>query len=161
MSITSALRNRSALWHGVLDSFGYRFGDPRPGAGPGELRVRAARPVAYGGPAAVIDVTEFWVAGGDPDDLTVNMEGCHVRAASWHAQIEATGDIGGERLDLDRTKPRALAVHRHPFGEPNDVRLPAAGLMVPVVARPRRRGHLRGLPPTEPIATAPPCGGAG
>jgi hypothetical protein len=125
------LRNRSALWHEVFDAFGYRLSDSRPGAGPGELRVRAVRPASYGGPAAVIDVTEFWAAGADPDALGVEAEGCHLRAVSWHAQVEATGDVGAERLDLDRTKPRALGIHRHPLGEPNEVRLPAAGLMVP------------------------------
>lgn len=141
MSLASALRNRSALWHDLLDTFGYGFVDPRPGAGPGELRVRAVRPVAYGGPAAVIDVTELWVAGGDPDALAIEEEGCHPRAVSWHAQIDAASGVGAERLDFDRTKPRTLKIHRHPFGKPNEVRLPAAGLMVPA----RWLEHVEGL----------------
>ena len=141
MSIASALRSRSALWHDVLDAFGYEPADPRPGAGAAELRVRAVRPVIYGGPAAVIDVAELWAAGDDPDGLGTEEEGCHLRAASWHAQIKAPGDTGAERLDLDRTKPRALMIHRHPFGEPNAVRRPAAGLLVPA----RWLEHVEGL----------------
>lgn len=141
MSIASALRSRSALWHDVLDAFGYELADPRPGAGAAELRVRAVRPVRYGGPAAVIDVAELWAVGGDPDGLGVEGEGCHLRAASWHAQIEAIGDAGAERLDLDRTKPSALIIHRHPLGQPNSVRHPASGLLVPA----RWLEHVEGL----------------
>ena len=89
----------------------------------------------------MIDVAELWAAGDDPDGLGTEEEGCYLRAASWHAQIEAPGDTGAERLDLDRTKPRALMIHRHPFGEPNAVRRPAAGLLVPA----RWLEHVEGL----------------
>ena len=132
MSLASALRNRSALWHDVLDSFGYRFAEPRRRTGNlAELSVRAVRPIDYIGPAAVIDVFEALVAGDDPDSLGVKDDGCHLHAASWHAQIAPTGDIGADRVDLHRAKPRPLAIHRHPFGQPNEVRLPAASLFVP------------------------------
>lgn len=94
-------------------------------AGLSELRVRAVRPQHYGGPAAVIDVHELWVSGSDPDGLGLEHEGCHLLASSWHAQITATGDLGAERLDLDRAKTTALVIHRHPHGEPNEVRVRA------------------------------------
>jgi hypothetical protein len=38
---------------------------------------------------------------------------------------------GADRLDVDRRKPRELMVHRHPLGEPNDSRVPAAPLVAP------------------------------
>ena len=132
MSRGSALRNRSALWHDVLDSFGYGFVEPPRGTeGVSDLSIRAVRPVDYIGPSGVIDVFEAWAVGEDPDGLGLTDDDCHLHAASWHAQIAPTGDIGAERLDLQRTKPRPLLVHRHPFGEPNGVRLPDASLLVP------------------------------
>lgn len=133
VSLRSVLRTRSALWHDELDSFGYRLADP-PTADPriGVLRIRAMRPRDYGGPAAVIDLTELWREGSDPDGLGLALEGCFLVAGSWHAQLATTGEAGAERLDLDRAKPARLVIHRHPYGFPNAVRMPAAPLIQPV-----------------------------
>lgn len=79
----------------------------------------------------MIDILEAWATGGDPDGLGVEGDDCHLQAASWHAQIAMPGDIGAERIDLQRAKPRPLIIHRHPLGEPNEVRVPATALLVP------------------------------
>lgn len=120
------------MWHELLDRFGYAAVEP-PGLArpPSQLRIRALRPADDAGPAAVIDILEEWATGGDPDGLGVEEDDCHLQAASWHAQIAQGGDVGAERIDLQRAKPRPLIIHRHPFGEPNEVRVPAAPLLVP------------------------------
>ena len=133
MSIASVLRSRSALWHEGLDSFGYRVDVPlTTDSRSGELAIRGLRPTDYGGPAVVIDLNELWAQGNDPDGLGLEHEGCFLLASSWHAQIAPTGDLGAERLDLDRSKPPALVIHRHPYGFPNPVRMPASPLILPI-----------------------------
>ena len=43
-----------------------------------------------------------------------------------HAPFDpAGGDVAAERLDLDRSKPRPLWLHRHPLGQPNEIKEPA------------------------------------
>ena len=79
----------------------------------------------------VIDVFEAWAVGDDPNGLGITIDGCHPHAASWHAQVTATGDVGADRVDLHRAKPRPLLIHHHPFGQSNEVRISAASLFVP------------------------------
>jgi len=132
MTIASALRERVARWNDELDGYGYVLGPPgRAATQLAEMVVSARRPTTYGGPPAKIEVRELWVPGADPDGLDLEAHGCYLHTASWHAQIFDSGDTGAERLDVDRRKPRELIVHRHPLGEPNDRRDPAAPLAAP------------------------------
>jgi hypothetical protein len=132
VSIASALRSRATSWHDVLHSFGYRvLGRSLAEVRLGTLEIRAERPEDYGGPEAAVEIYELWREGDDPDALGTEHEGCFLAASSWHAQITPTGDLGAERLDLDRSKPAALLIHRHPYGSSNAVRVPAAPLIVP------------------------------
>ena len=132
MTIASVLRERTTRWRDELDGYGYVPSDAaRPASRLGELMVSAARPTTYGGPAARLDIRELWLPGRDPDGLGFEAQGCHLHVASWHAQILDRGTEGAERLDVDRRKPTDLFVHRHPFGEPNERRVPAAPLVAP------------------------------
>ncbi|MCC6831900.1 MAG: hypothetical protein IT200_11195 [Thermoleophilia bacterium] len=131
MSVGSVLRDRAARWCAEITAYGYVLQEPtRQAELPGELLVRAVRPQTYGGPPAVVDVREIWVSGPDPDGLGLDQDGCHLLVGQWHAQITA-GDVGAMRLDVDRGKPFTLAIHLHPYGQPNQVREPAAPLGSP------------------------------
>ena len=122
MSVDSVLDDRYALWIRALDAWGYEIEEhPRPAPANGIL-IRARRPDTYGDPSVVIDIAETWAQGGDPGRLRLTNRGNFLVAASWHAQFPAPGSVGAERLDVDRTKPGELVVHRHPLGAPNDVR---------------------------------------
>lgn len=62
-----------------------------------------------------------------PVGWRLDAEGCHLGALEWHVQVdEHSGDQGAERLEvvptIDENHPR---IHQHPYGEANDVRLPA------------------------------------
>lgn len=132
MTIDSVLRERVARWSDELDGYGYALAPPgRMATQLGELVVSARRPTTYAGPSAKLEVRELWLPGADPDGLGLEAHGCYLLVASWHAQIFETGDIGAERLDVDRRKPAELVVHRHPLGEPNARREPAATLSAP------------------------------
>jgi hypothetical protein len=132
MTLESVLRERVARWVDELDAYGYVLEPPgRVAVSLAEIAVAARRPTTYGGPAAKIEVHELWLPGADPDGLALEGHGCHLHMASWHAQILEGGATGAERLDVDRRKPRELMVHRHPFGEPNERREPAAPLIAP------------------------------
>jgi hypothetical protein len=125
MTVASALDDRYALWVSELDAWGYELEEPpRPPPVNGIL-VRARRPASFGAPAVVIDIAETWDEGTDPHRLGITNHGCFLAGAAWHAQFPPSGDLGAERLDIDRTKERRLIVHRHPLGEANDVREPA------------------------------------
>jgi hypothetical protein len=133
MSVESALANRYALWHRVLcDDFGYEEVAPvRPPRSENELVIRAVRPPFEPVEAVAIDVRETWLPGDDPD-LGLALHGCFLTISSWHAQVNIeTGTAGAERLDVDRNKSPGVRIHRHPLGESNDVREPAAPLKHP------------------------------
>lgn len=107
----------------VLDLHGWQLTAPAQiDAGFGLFRLRGFRPVMYGGPTAAITVREIWRAGRDEQRIVSTVEGHHLERASWHAQIEGDGAICSERVDIDRTKAPWLMRHRHPYGEPNNVR---------------------------------------
>ncbi len=133
MSLESALTDRYALWHQVLcDLFGYEAATPtRPPRTRNELAFRAVRPARGRIQPVGVDIRETWLPGADPD-LGITLHDCFLFSASWHAQVAPdAGPTGAERLDVERDKPAELVVHRHPLGEPNDVRQPAAPLRHP------------------------------
>ncbi len=133
MTVASALADRYVIWHALLcEDYGYKETQPvRPPSSAYELALRAVRPAWPPVQAVVFDVRETWLPGADPE-LGLTLYGCLLDTSGWHAQIVAgAGAKGAERLDVDRSKPRELWVHRHPFGQPNDVRLPAAPLKHP------------------------------
>lgn len=130
MSVASVLRDRSVRWNDVLDGYGYAFEAPRAHPAPGELVLKARRLPVYGGPAATVDIAELWMFGDDPDGLGLEQEGCFLVVSGWHGQI-GPRDIGAHRLDVDRRKPPGLAIHLHPYGQANSVRVPAAPLCSP------------------------------
>jgi hypothetical protein len=134
MSIASVLDDRYALWFGLLvNDFGYDEAPlSRPPRSSSELAIRAIRPRSGQVEAVVLDIREGWVLGSD-SVLGIEDDDCMLEVSSWNAQVMAdSGDgTGAERLDVDRRKPKSLWVHRHPFGEVNDRREPAAPLRHP------------------------------
>ena len=54
-----------------------------------------------------------------------------MHGSSWNAQIDGERAEDAERLDVDRSKPRPLMIHRHPYAQPNEVREPAQHLAAP------------------------------
>jgi hypothetical protein len=132
MTVRSLLTHRTVHWIGVFELHGYLVERPeRVAAQLGELSLRARRPAPYGEVSAVLDVYELWVAGPDPDGLRLEAEGCYLYGGSWNAQIGGARPEDAERLDVDRAKQRDLLIHRHPFGQPNEVREPARVLPAP------------------------------
>lgn len=133
MSVKSALADRYSLWLRLLcEDFGYQeqaLGrSPRSG---NEFVLRAVRPGFGPVHPVTVEIHETWRTGSD-SEFGIDLHGCFLLAASWHAQVVAgRGDEGSERLDVDRTKGSGLRVHRHPLGEPNHVREPAAPLKHP------------------------------
>jgi hypothetical protein len=122
MSVESVLGERYVLWTDELYDWGYVIEPhPRPAAW-NEIIIRARRSELYGDPSVVIDIAEAWADGSDPDGLRITSGGCFLAGASWHAQFPRAGAVGAERFDVDRTKPAGLIVHRHPLGQPNEVR---------------------------------------
>jgi hypothetical protein len=63
--------------------------------------------------------------------LELEGEGCYMHGSSWNAQIDGERAEDAERLDMDRSKPLHLTIHRHPHGQPNGVREPAQHLAAP------------------------------
>lgn len=49
----------------------------------------------------------------------------------WNAQIDGEQPEDADRLDVDRSKPTGLMVHRHPHGHPNAARRSARHLAAP------------------------------
>lgn len=128
MTLQGVLQSRFSDWVTWLDRFGYAVKpafriptNPRAQA----FSPRASRNPALGHPEVVIDVTEIWVPGTDPDGLGAEGQGCYLERAIWHAQI-APGAVGAERYEIHRRKPAPFKVHTHPLGHRNDVREPAA-----------------------------------
>jgi hypothetical protein len=133
MTVASALADRYAMWHALLcEDYGYEETEPvRPPSSAYELALRAVRPAWPPVQAVVFDVRETWLPGADPE-LGLTLHGCFLATSAWHAQVLAgAGAEGAERLDVDRSKPPELWVHRHPLGQPNDIRVPAAPLKHP------------------------------
>ena len=131
MTLASITAERLAEWTETLLAFGWdpdlRFAD----RGGGQIRIRALRPERED-PAVTLDVREHWAVGPDPDGLGLEAHGCHLRAAAWHAQLEgAPPAVHAHRLDVARGKARALIIHLHPHGSPNDVRVTRARLGSP------------------------------
>jgi hypothetical protein len=132
MSLESTLRKRVTRWQEILTNHGYAMQAPRRGAtASGEICLRARRPTIYGGPPVMIDINEIWISGEDPDQLDLRENGCYLFYSSWHAQVDGDDATRAERLDVDRRKPAGLIVHRHPYGEPNPIKLPAKPLAAP------------------------------
>jgi hypothetical protein len=135
MTQASIVLTRLALWQRACEFWGFQIDPPLTretlAAQPlGSVSIFAERAVALGGDAqrVTLSVVETWLPGADPlGDRRLEREGCHVSVLSWHLQIGAEpGPAGAERLDIvptpDAMHPR---IHRHPYGEPNHVRLPA------------------------------------
>jgi hypothetical protein len=132
MSVQSLLTNRIVRWGRVIDLHGYLVEPAGHAMGQfGEFALRARRPAPYGDPSVLLDVRELWLPGPDPDGLRQEAEGCHLQGSSWNAQIDGERPEDAERLDVDRSKPRRLIIHRHPYGQPNEVREPARRLAAP------------------------------
>jgi hypothetical protein len=132
MTIHSLLTNRIVRWGSVIDLHGYLVESPNRDMGQlGELALRARRPALYGDPTVLLDVHELWLPGSDPDGLRLEVEGCYMHGSSWNAQIDGERAEDTERLDVDRSKPRPLMIHRHPYAQPNEVREPAQHLAAP------------------------------
>lgn len=94
----------------------------------GTIDFRAERPtlVDRKPERLTLTVTETWEPGGEPlDDRRLESHGCWLVTASWHLQVGGPrGGRGSERLDVVPTPDADHArVHRHPYGQPNDVRL--------------------------------------
>ena len=132
MTIHSLLTNRIVRWGRVIDLHGYLVEPADHAMGLfGEFALRARRPALYGDPSVLLDVRELWLPGPDPDGLRQEAEDCHLRGSSWNAQIDGERPEDAERLDVDRSKPRRLIIHRHPHGQPNEVREAARRLAAP------------------------------
>ena len=132
MSVQSLLTDRIARWGGVIDLHGYLV-EPvdRAMTQLGEIALRARRPALYGDPGVLLDIRELWLPGPDPDGLRLEAEGCHLQGSSWNAQVDGERPEDAERLDVDRSKPGSLIIHRHPYGQANEVREPAQHLAAP------------------------------
>ncbi len=127
MSLETLLQERFAAWVNTLAAYGYEreAANRIPGAGGFELRMR--RSALLGAPEVIIKVSETWAIGPDPDGLGIDANGCHLVAATWQAVISQDPERRGEeRLDLDRHDAYGNPLHRHPFGETNDVHTPAS-----------------------------------
>lgn len=102
----------------------------------GLVRLRAARTVTVADQdlEMTLDVAETWRSGADPlGDRRLERGGCHLAAATWHAQVgpDTLDGDQAERLDVIPVPAASHArVHRHPFGRVNDDRV-ASDLPVP------------------------------
>jgi hypothetical protein len=137
VSSEEILKARTAHWCGLFVDWGYEIKDPpRSPILPDSVFVFARRPTAYGGPPLTATIEERWLEGSDPDGLRLELGSCYLAHSSWHAQfddVEEGADRFAERLDVDRTKPADLKIHRHPFGAPNATRIPESNLVAPDV----------------------------
>lgn len=131
MTAASVLDHRHVLW--VERLFDHGYDSSVPPAYPFDpmttIAIRARRLEAYGAPRVTIDVVEVWLPGDDPE-LGLESQGCFLLAASWHAQV-GSGAIGAERFEVDRFLHADQPMHRHPLGEPNEVRVDEPELLAP------------------------------
>lgn len=125
MTLESIVSDRFAQWwQGLLD---YGYADLREIAelqGRGAWGIRASRSSDLGPPRVEIAAKELWVPGHDPAGHSPTFHACYLHTASWHAQIDREHQVGAERFEIDREKPAGLVVHRHPYRQVNDVRVP-------------------------------------
>lgn len=133
LTLGSILDTRYAVWIERLFDHGYDASlTPIHAFSPATtISIRARRLVTFGAPQVTISIVETWAAGPDPR-LGLDAQGCHLLQASWHAQIDPTqGGASGERFEVDRVAHPDLPLHRHPFGQANDVRWPEPILLAP------------------------------
>lgn len=125
MTQSSVVQHRGGLWVTELQDWGYEIGTPHHAdVVDGQLVLAARRRAEFGLPEVEISIRELWLPGPDPDRFSPVLEGCYLHSHSWHAQFDpARGDVAA-RLDLDRSKPRSVWLHRHPLGEPNELKEP-------------------------------------
>lgn len=130
------MNKRLVSWIRACDVWGFEIHPPFSsatlgGLAPGEVQFRATRKATVAGEHVEVslDVEEAWLPSDHPDgDWRLNDEGCHAGAVKWHLQVGTGTDDkhkNAERLEVaqeDATHPR---IHRHPYGERNDVREPA------------------------------------
>lgn len=153
MSQDSIVGRRLFDWHNSCLAFGFDIEPPFSASSlsslaPGEVGFRATRQATVDGKPTTIslDVGELWLPGDNPaySGTKLNAEGCHVSVLSWHAQVGPnSGARGAERLDVGEGHDEHPRIHRHPYGEKNEVRLPAelavpSGLVEPVERPPGR-----------------------
>lgn len=131
MTLSSVTIARRAQWGDAIVDFGWRMTRGHIDQRAGLVLACADRPVRAG-PAMTLTVREEWVPGPDPDGLGLCAHGCFLRRASWHAQIGLEPPAEhAHRLDVDRDKSDDAKIHLHPFGHPNQVRLPRRGVGTP------------------------------
>jgi hypothetical protein len=126
MTVSSVLDDRYARWANELFDWGYVAEKPPRPCEYRQIRLRAVRSREFGPPAIGIDIHELWLPGSDPHALGTDHHGCHLHHSGWSAQIGGPSEEDTERHDVDREKPKHLIIHRHPIGQPNKVRQPAA-----------------------------------
>ena len=128
------MSTRLFQWLGACDAWGFEIDPPFTAESlrdraAGEVRFRATRAaVIEADPVTVtLDVIESWHEGNAPDgDRRLEHEGCHVASLGWHVQLGSeTGARGAERLDVGLRDDQHPRIHRHPYGEPNNCRIPA------------------------------------
>lgn len=119
-------------WEAALELYGYEPEETIVAASSFQI-VRATRPSIHGEPQIVVDVIELWQGGPDPLGHLVHRshQGAFLSYGKAHAQIQP-GDVGADRVDVgDVSKPVKLTIHRHPFGSPNDLRVPLGAMLIP------------------------------
>jgi hypothetical protein len=125
---------RRFQWLNACEAWGFELQPPFTAdvlrdRAPGEVRFRATRAAVIGGDHVTLSLTvvESWHEGPAPDaDHRLEQEGCHVASLGWHVQTESGADArGAERLDIGIQDDEHPRIHRHPYGEPNDHRIPA------------------------------------
>jgi hypothetical protein len=126
VSLPGIIHQRVVTWLTEAFDFGYERDESAEVIRADGFTLRFRRRGDYGPPPVILDIREDWAEGDDDlDGPRLETFGCHLVEASWHAQIDpGAGAFGAERFDVDRSKPPQLVIHRHPFGEPNDVRVP-------------------------------------
>lgn len=118
---------RFSAWMSACDVYGLALppvvtNAVTAGLPPGLVRLRAARTVTVAGQdhEMTLDVAEVWLPGPDPlGERRLERGGCHLAAATWHAQVglDTRDGDAAERLDVVPVPdPSHARVHRHPFG---------------------------------------------
>lgn len=132
MSSKTAAQERCAAWIAALELYAYEEITVQWNRRRTRFEIHARRAHSYGEPAATVDVIETWEEGQDPVAYVQrSLHGAHLKAGKAHAQV-LPGDTGSHRVDVgDVRKPVALMIHLHPFGRPNDDRLPLRAAPVP------------------------------
>lgn len=132
MSAPNAAQERRAAWLDALELYGYEADVSWLSTSMTGFEIHARRPQSYGAPEVSLAIGEVWRAGADPiSTVQRSFHGAYMEAGKAHAQV-LSGQEGAHRVDVgDPNKPPALTIHLHPFGKPNDVRLPLPAIPVP------------------------------